>query len=109
MPSKAKINELWQINRDSLLEQSSIIVKKLNNIQNSIKSNQSLNKNLLDDTFKRFSNRYDDTFGGFGKAPGELLSFWDVCGPLNTMFFICCHSKDLFKHSNSLWGCPNRF
>jgi len=32
-------------------------------------SNQPLNKNLLDNTFRKFSNRYDKTFGGFGKAP----------------------------------------
>ena len=64
-----KINELWTQSRDSLVEQSSIITSKLKNIQSSMTSNQSINKNILDNTFKRFSKSYDKVFGGFGRSP----------------------------------------
>jgi hypothetical protein len=60
-----KINKLWDTNRDSLLEQSSNITSQLKNRQNSKSSNQIIDKNILDNTFKRFSSRYDKIYGGF--------------------------------------------
>jgi len=64
-----KVKELWISKRDSLLDQSSMIVKKLKNNQNPKQSGQSIDEDVLDNTFNRFSNRYDEVFGGFGKAP----------------------------------------
>ena len=64
-----KINELWQSSRDSILEQSSIIVNKLKSIQGSSSANQKISKKVLDKTYKRFLKSYDQTYGGFGSSP----------------------------------------
>ena len=66
-----KIGKMWNDpeSRDSLIVNSNEIKNKLKNINKSIKVSGEINDDVFDKTFQNFERKYDQVFGGFGKAP----------------------------------------
>lgn len=78
-----KLKEIWLNQKDEVLKSADEIASTLNS-QNFIKDSVRIEESILDRTFEDLLNRFDNDYGGFGKAPKFpsphnllfLLNYW---------------------------------
>jgi uncharacterized protein YyaL (SSP411 family) len=87
------IKEAWNNDRDSLLVDANELTRRLQRNQINRTSEGEISLDVLDRTFRSFQNRYDDKYGGFGKAPkfpkahdhSYLIKYWKRTGNINSL------------------------
>ena len=83
-----RIHDAWKNNNDSLVNDANQLTIRLNRNQVDRTKPGEINKDILDNTFKSFKNRYDKQRGGFGRAPkfpkahdySFLIKYWKRTG-----------------------------
>mgnify|MGYP005843333689 FL=1 len=63
-----KLNDIWKNRRQEVLNSADEITNSINKISIK-KSDEEIDKNILNKAFEEFSRRFDKQFGGFGNAP----------------------------------------
>ena len=64
-----RVNEVWQNQRDDILEQSNAISKQVTGAMSARQSLNEIGTNVIDLTAQSIMNHYDTYNGGFGQAP----------------------------------------
>ena len=83
-----KVKDMWQSNRDSLITDALNLTKRLQRNQTNRTSGGEISLNVAQRAFTAFQNRYDEKYGGFGKAPkfpkahdySFLIKYWKKNG-----------------------------
>jgi uncharacterized protein len=63
-----KLKDIWLNRRAEVLQSADEIAASLNR-QNFITDSTEINETILDNAYKAFKNKFDEEYGGFGKAP----------------------------------------
>ncbi|OPJ62898.1 thioredoxin domain-containing protein [Clostridium oryzae] len=63
-----KVNTLWRQDRSRLIEYGDHIMKAIDNSQMH-ETGDSIGSNVLDRCYEQLSSMFDDSYGGFGRAP----------------------------------------
>ena len=64
-----QITNYWHNKRDSLISDATNMTNRLVNRHKSKSNNSKLSSSVLENTYNRFVNSFDEKYGGFGKAP----------------------------------------
>ena len=64
-----QISNMWNNSRDEVIGDASEITKRLQNRNKSVSSFGEIKQNILDIAYNQFNNAFDETWGGFDKAP----------------------------------------
>ena len=87
------IKEAWDDSRDSLLVDADKLTRRLEKNQINRTSEGKISFDVLNKTFRSFKDRYDDRYGGFGKAPkfpkahdySYLIKYWKRTGNIKSL------------------------